>query len=184
MEGAENFTPLISYILLYCKREWATEFGSRCHCTRAPLPNGLLSPRQQNLPFPSKRFWRPLRPPAVLSPPFPTSAALLLPPPPTYLGLPGGGAPGACDVQFRTFLYQTGAKLTSRGLGTGCPMQPTRPGPLLRKGRPICLPHLGVVGDVLVAPPLAPKAHNVPHHPHREAGHALRRLHLHGFHHG
>ena len=31
---------------------------------------------------------------------------------------------GHCDVQFRTCLYQTGAKLTSRGLGTGFPMQP------------------------------------------------------------
>ena len=34
------------------------------------------------------------------------------------------GAPGACKVQFRTCLYQTGAKLTLRGLGTGIPLQP------------------------------------------------------------
>ena len=37
----------------------------------------------------------------------------------------GGGPPGACKVQLRTCLYQTGAKLTLRGLGTGFPVYNT-----------------------------------------------------------
>ena len=63
------------------------------------------------------------RPQAVLSTPFPTSAAHEHPPfacsQPSHKLMGGGGPPGASEVQLRTCLYQTSAKPTSRGLGTG-----------------------------------------------------------------
>ena len=63
------------------------------------------------------------RPQAVLSTPFPTSAAHEHPPfacsQPSHKLMGGGGPPGACEVQFRTCRCRKVSKPFSRGLGTG-----------------------------------------------------------------